>query len=51
VAIMRSFFLACSQSRWLRERATRFGFVRRAVSRFMPGETVSDAISAACALR
>jgi len=48
---MRSFFLACSQSRWLRDWATRFGFVRRAVSRFMPGETVSDAISAACALR
>src|SRR5690349_6064440 len=48
---MRSFFLVCSQSRWLRERATRFGFVRRAVSRFMPGETVADAISAAAALR
>lgn len=48
---MRSFFLACSQSKWLRERATRYGFVRRAVSRFMPGETVSDALAAALSLR
>ncbi len=48
---MRSFLLACSQSRWLRERATRYGFMRRAVSRFMPGETASEALSAAAALR
>jgi proline dehydrogenase len=47
MAIMRSFFLACSQSAWMRERATRYGFVRRAVSRFMPGETAQDALSAA----
>ena len=48
---MRSFFLACSQSRWLRERATRYGFMRRAVSRFMPGETASEALAAAAGLR
>lgn len=48
---MRSFFLLCSQSRWLRERALRYGFVQRAVSRFMPGETISDALSAARTLR
>ncbi len=48
---MRSFFLVCSQSKGLRERATRYGFVRRAVSRFMPGENVSDALSAAVTLR
>jgi proline dehydrogenase len=48
---MRSFFLACSQSKWLREHATRYGFVRRAVSRFMPGESVSDALVAAVTLR
>jgi proline dehydrogenase len=47
---MRSFFLACSQSRWLREHAVRYPFVRRAVSRFMPGEEVSDAIAAATVL-
>jgi proline dehydrogenase len=48
---MRNCFLLSSQSRWLRERASRYGFVRRAVSRFMPGETVSDALSAALILR
>ncbi len=47
MSIMRSFFLACSQSKWMRERATRYGFVRRAVSRFMPGETAQEALSAA----
>jgi proline dehydrogenase len=47
----RNFFLVCSQSQWLRERATRYGFVRRAVSRFMPGETAADALSAAVALQ
>jgi proline dehydrogenase len=48
---MRKFFLMCSQNRWLREHATKHRFVRRAVSRFMPGETVSDALAAAVALR
>lgn len=51
MGLMRSFFLACSHSKFLRERATRYGFVRRAVSRFMPGEDVSDALSAAVTLR
>ena len=51
MGITRDFFLACSTSPWLRERATRYGFVRRAVSRFMPGEAPSDAIGAALALR
>lgn len=51
MGLMRSFFLACSQSKSLRERATRYGFVRRAVSRFMPGESVSDALAAAVTLR
>jgi proline dehydrogenase len=47
MALMRSLLLAGSQSRWLREQATRRRFVRRAVSRFMPGETVDDALAAA----
>ena len=51
MGITRNFFLACSTSPWLRERATRYGFVRRAVSRFMPGEAPSDAIGAALGLR
>jgi proline dehydrogenase len=49
--IFRDFFLVCSQSRWLRERATRYRFVRHAVSRFMPGETAAAALSAATVLK
>src|SRR5205823_12095224 len=37
-------------SRWLREHATRWPFVRSAVSRFMPGETVEKAFEATRAL-
>jgi proline dehydrogenase len=43
---MRNVFLAGSQSPWLRERAMRYSFVRRSVSRFMPGETLEDALRA-----
>ena len=38
-----------STSAWLRERATRTAFVRRAVSAFMPGERLEDAVAAATA--
>lgn len=48
---MRSIFLAASQSRWLRERAPRYWFVRRTVSRFMPGENLEDALRAAGELK
>lgn len=51
MGLMRSAFLAGSQSRWLRERAVRYGFVKRAVSRFMPGEDLAAALAAAQALR
>lgn len=44
---MRSALLAGSQNAWLRERATRYRFVRRSVSRFMPGESLDDALPAA----
>jgi hypothetical protein len=43
----RVLLLAASQNRWLKERASRYAFVRRSVSRFMPGESVADAIAAA----
>ncbi len=49
--LLRSVLLAGSQSVWLRRQATRHGSVRRAVSRFMPGETLDDALRAATALR
>jgi proline dehydrogenase len=48
---MRSLLLAASQNRWLREHASRYSFVRGTVSRFMPGETLDDALGAAEALR
>jgi proline dehydrogenase len=47
MGLMRNVFLICSESVWMRERATRYGFVRRAVSRFMPGETAEEALTAA----
>jgi len=51
MGLMRSVFLAGSRSVWLRERAMRYAFVRRSVSRFMPGETLDDALEAARALQ
>lgn len=51
MGLMRSFLLVCSQSRWLRERAVHYKFVRRAVTRFMPGETVDAALEAAGELK
>lgn len=47
MALMKSALLAASQSRWLREKAPNYWFVRRTVSRFMPGETAADALAAA----
>jgi proline dehydrogenase len=51
MGLIRSAFLAGSQSRWLREHAVRYGFVKRAVARFMPGEDLAAALEAARALR
>jgi proline dehydrogenase len=50
LSVMRSILLAASQNVWMRERAGRYKFVRRSVSRFMPGEEADDAIRAAKAL-
>jgi proline dehydrogenase len=50
MSVLRKVLLAGSENRWLRERAVRYPFVRRAVSRFMPGETVDEALAAARAL-
>jgi proline dehydrogenase len=51
MSLMRSLLLAASQNRWLRDHATHYSFVRGTVSRFMPGETLDDALGAAEALR
>jgi proline dehydrogenase len=47
MALMRSMLLAASQNTWLRNHAAQFPFVRRSVSRFMPGETLDAALTCA----
>jgi proline dehydrogenase len=51
MSVMRSLLLAASQNRWLRDHASHYKFVRRSVARFMPGETLDDALIAAETLR
>jgi proline dehydrogenase len=46
---MRNLLLAGSRSAWLQRQATQRRFVKSAVRRFMPGETVDDAIRASLA--
>ena len=48
---MRRVLLAASQNQWLAQRAPQYGFVRKAVQRFMPGEDVSSALEAARGLQ
>ena len=50
MSLIRRGILAISQNQWMRAHAPRFGFMRRASARFLPGEDVQDAISAARAL-
>ena len=47
MSLMRKALLAASTNAWLRNRATKTAFVRRSVSRFMPGEHLEDALGAA----
>jgi proline dehydrogenase len=51
MSLMRKALLAGSTNVWLRDHATKYGFVRKSVSRFMPGEQVDDALRAAAELR
>src|SRR6202007_775405 len=51
MSLMRSLLLAAAQNRWLRDHATHYSFVRGTVSRFIPGETLDDALGAAQTLR
>jgi proline dehydrogenase len=48
---MRKVLLAGSTSPWLRQQATKRKFVRKSVTKFMPGEKIDDAITAAAALK
>src|ERR1700689_4455461 len=47
MSLSRRAIIAASQSVWLREHAMRWGFVRRASKRFLPGESAEDALAAA----
>jgi proline dehydrogenase len=51
MTLVRSLLLAASQNLWLREHAVKYPFVRRSVSRFMPGETLDAAVEAARTLQ
>jgi proline dehydrogenase len=48
---VRSILLWAARNRWLKERLPRLRFMRRAVRRFMPGETLDDALAAAAPLQ
>ena len=48
---MRRVFLWAARNSWLKERLPRLRFMRRAVRRFMPGETLADALAAALPLQ
>ena len=47
---MRSALLWVSENKWCSKTLPRYGFVRRAVRRFMPGETLGEALDAAAGL-
>jgi len=47
MSLARKVLLAASTNAWLRDRATKTAFVRRSVSKFMPGERLEDAMAAA----
>ena len=48
---MRRVFLWAARNRWLKEHLPRMRFMRRAVRRFMPGETLEAALDAAAPAR
>lgn len=50
MSLLRSLFLRASHSPWLARQAMRNPITRRAVRRFMPGETLPDALDAAVRL-
>jgi proline dehydrogenase len=51
VSLLRKTLLAASTNVWMREHATKYPFVRRSVSKFMPGERTEDALRAAGELK
>ena len=51
MGLARELLLKGSESRWLADQLSRRRFVKRAVTRFMPGEAMEDAVDAAKTLR
>jgi proline dehydrogenase len=51
MSLMRKALLAGSTNAWLRDHATQYGFVKRSVKRFWPGEHADDALRAAAELK
>src|SRR6266545_56582 len=49
--VVRNALLVGSENAWLRRRLSNLPFIRRAVSRFMPGERLEDALAAAAELQ
>jgi len=47
MSLTRTALLRASKSQWLQQQVTHRSFTRRAVSKFMPGERVEDALAAA----
>ena len=47
MSVARTVLLKVSDNQWLRENGTRVPFIRRAVSKFMPGESFDDMLTAA----
>ena len=50
MSFARNLLLRASRSDWLAAQMTRRSFAQRAVRRFMPGETLEDALRAAAGL-
>ena len=51
MSLLRKALLGVSTNRWVRERVVRWGFVKRSVRRFMPGETLDETVAAASELQ
>lgn len=49
--VLRKVLLSLARNGWLRERLPKLPFMQRAVRRFMPGETIDDALGAAIELQ
>jgi proline dehydrogenase len=47
MSLIRTAILKASANPWMRKNAPRYGFLRRTVTRFMPGEKIDDALTAA----